>query len=244
MHQYGLIGYPLTHSFSKKFFTEKFEREALADVSFHLFPLESIHDFPELISLHPNLSGLAVTIPYKQSVMEYLHELSPEAAEMGAVNCIKISSGRRKGYNTDAFGFEQTFLPMLQPHHQRALVLGDGGASKAVQYVLQKNRIPFTVVSRHPAKDNLLYSDIDHSILQSHPIIINCTPLGMHPEEAGCPDLPYHAVGKQHLLYDLIYNPSQTEFLKRGARQGAATRNGYPMLVCQAEKNWQIWNED
>ncbi len=243
MKQYGLIGYPLGHSFSKKYFDEKFAKENLKGCSFELFPIESIRAFDELISTNKNLQGLAVTIPHKETVMPLLTEISEAAKAIGAVNCIKINEGETIGYNTDVIGFEKSLKPLLQEYHAKALILGTGGASKAVQYVLKNLRIPFLLVSRTKTNETITYEDISEEILQNHLLIINTTPLGMSPNEEGLPNIPYKYLTQKHLLYDLIYKPEKTLFLQRGEEQGCIIKNGFEMLVLQAEENWKIWNK-
>ena len=244
MKVFGLIGYPLGHSFSKKYFSDKFEQEGLADCRFELFPLEHIDQFPALLQHEPSLKGLAVTIPHKQTVMPYLTRIDDAAREIGAVNCIKIDGSSCKGYNTDVIGFERSFTPLLEYNHTRALVLGTGGASKAVQYVLKKIGMPFQLVSRNPVAGNgcIVYKDITKEILDEYSVIINCSPAGMTPHEDSEPLLPYFFIGKKHLMYDLVYKPAQTRFLEHGFSQGAIIKNGYEMLIIQAEENWTIWN--
>ncbi|MFN7115331.1 MAG: shikimate dehydrogenase family protein [Saprospiraceae bacterium] len=240
---YGLIGYPLSHSFSKRYFTEKFENEGITDCFYELFPLEKIELLLSTIKSCPNLSGLNVTIPYKESVIGYLNLLDEGARRIGAVNCIKIERGFLLGYNTDAYGFERALLEFLQAHQaqpQQALVLGTGGAAKAVHFVLSKLQLRYTTVSREPGKGDLTYEAL--TSLEAYPLIINTTPLGMAPNYESYPDIPYHCLSEQHLLYDLVYNPEQTLFLQKGAQQGAATQNGLSMLYYQAEKAWEIWS--
>ncbi|MEO8771451.1 MAG: shikimate dehydrogenase [Ferruginibacter sp.] len=243
MNLYGLIGYPLGHSFSKKYFTEKFEKENLTDCFFELFPFENIKAFPTLINKEKELRGLAVTIPYKESVIPYLSFLDEKAKEIGAVNCLKIYNKHLLGYNTDALGFERSFVPLLQSNHAKALVLGSGGSSKAVQYVLRKLGIEFLVVTRQAVsgKDFISYDKIDKQMIASYPIIINCTPVGMSPNDDAYPQIPYQWLDQKNLLYDLIYSPAETQFLKKGLERGADVKNGYEMLVIQAEENWRIW---
>lgn len=240
---FGLIGYPLGHSFSKKYFTEKFEREGLKGYSFELFPLSDIREFTDLINANPQIRGLAVTIPYKEKVIPYLTKLDPVAREAGAVNCIRVDGHDLTGYNTDITGFRQSLEPLLEPQHEKALVLGTGGASRAVQFVLRKLGIPFTIVSRqeYNREGYTTYDRLDESMMSSHLLIINCTPVGMTPHEQDCPDIPYHFLTASHLLYDLIYKPPMTLFLQKGASMGARVKNGFDMLIIQAEENWQIW---
>lgn len=246
MRKFGLIGYPLSHSFSKKYFTEKFEREHIDDCAYELYPIATTDEFPALLASDQELRGINVTIPHKLSVMEHLDALDPAAAAIGAVNCIDIRPGTEgpvlKGYNTDAYGFEVSLKPHLRNHHQRALVFGDGGAAKAVKYVLRELNIPFLRVVRNPVEGALLYKDIDAELLKSHTILINTTPLGMSPDYDSCPDLPYEALGPLHLAYDLVYNPELTTFLSKALARGAVVKNGLEMLHLQAERSWYIWN--
>lgn len=240
---FGLIGYPLGHSFSLQYFTEKFQREGLADCRFELFPLQSIEAFPSLLQSNPDLRGLAVTIPYKEQVMSYLSRIDEEAAAVGAVNCIKVRADETTGYNTDILGFEQSLKPLLKQHHKNALVMGSGGASKAVQFVLRKLGIPFIVISRKPGNQpqQLTYRDLTHDLVSNHNLIINATPLGMMPAVETFPDIPYEALGPDHLLYDLVYKPAMTVFLQKARERGANIVNGMEMLLIQAEANWKIW---
>lgn len=244
MDVYGLIGFPLGHSFSKKYFTEKFERENLAGRRFELFPLDNIDDLAALLDSERELRGLAVTIPYKESVLPYLTALSDNAQKIGAVNCIKIFGGKLTGYNTDVIGFESSLVPLLQSHHTKALLLGTGGSSKAVQFVLTKLGIEFLLVSRHKTKETgcIQYNSVDEKLLKEYPLIINATPVGMSPHENARPPIAYEYLDKRNLLYDLIYTPALTDFLKAGIEKGAVVKNGYEMLVLQAEENWRIWN--
>lgn len=247
MKQLGLIGYPLGHSFSKKYYQEKFKNEGIDHIDYDLYPISSITDFPSLYLNNSDFYGVNVTIPYKKDVMAYLNELSEEAEEIGAVNCIQIKHIDQgvylKGFNTDAYGFEMSLRPLLKPHHQKALVFGNGGATKAVVYSLKRLGIAYQIVSRTKTSDNLSYSDLSPEIIKDHLLLINCTPLGTFPNIEEHPDLPYEAIGTDHLLYDLIYNPEETSFLKKGKEKGAMIKNGYEMLVLQAEKNWEIWNQ-
>ncbi len=242
MKRYGLIGFPLVQSFSKKYFTDKFQQEAIHDCLFDLYPLTSIQEFPALIHSTPSINGLAVTIPYKQQVIPFLDAMEQEALEIAAVNCIQFNNGQLIGHNTDVIGFRESLLPLLEPQHGQALVLGTGGASKAVQYVLKKLGIEFLLVSRNPSEGQVHYSQIDAHMLHSYPLLINCTPVGMVPNESTAPDIPYQYLGNNNLLYDLVYKPAETIFLQKGARQGASVKNGYEMLILQAEANWKIWN--
>lgn len=244
MKQLGLIGYPLEHSFSKKYFTEKFNREGITDWNYNLFPLENITDLKPLI-LNPNIVGLNVTIPYKEAVLPYLNSLDETAKAIGAVNTIKINRTDKKiiltGYNTDCIGFEQSLLPLLKPHHKTALVLGTGGASKAVMYVLHKLGLEYKTVSSS-GKGDLSYNDLTEDIIASHHLIINTTPLGMHPSVGDKPNIPYAILTGKHLLYDLVYNPLETAFLAEGKRYGATIKNGLEMLELQADAAWDIFN--
>lgn len=242
MPLYGLIGYPLSHSFSKKYFEDKFEKEGLTNCSFQNFSIPTIADLSAVIKNNADLMGLAVTIPYKQEVLSFLHAAAiPEG--LNACNCIKVKDGQLTGYNTDYIGFEKSFKPQLLPHHKAALVLGNGGATAAVLFVLKKMNITYKVVSRklHAGTD-YTYENITPEIIAAHTVIINTTPLGMYPGVEGYPPLPYHAIAAHHYLYDLVYNPTQTIFLQKGERQGAIIKNGADMLALQAEENWKIWN--
>lgn len=258
MKKYGLIGYPLAHSFSEKFFTEKFANEGLEDCTYEAFPLPHLSDFPELLKANPDLRGLNVTVPHKIGVIYYLDKLDPAAKAIDAVNCIKIVNQhpieaffagelsslqvKLEGYNTDAYGFEESLKPLLKKHHQKALVLGTGGASRAVIYVLNKLGISYQVVSRRAIKKQISYSKLNADIIKERTLIINTTPLGTYPDVASAPDIPYEFITSKHLLYDLVYNPEETEFLRRGREKGATTKNGLEMLYLQAEKSWEIWN--
>lgn len=242
MKLYGLIGYPLGHSFSKGYFKEKFEKENITDCQYENFPIPNISDFPALLAQHPDLKGLNVTIPYKEVVIPYLDELTPAAEKIGAVNCIDIRNGVKRGYNTDVIGFSRSLEPLLQPHHNRALVLGTGGAAKAVIYALQQLGIHVTVVSRQGTSHAVAYHQLTSELLEANTIIINTTPLGMYPEVTTCPDIPFQYITSRHLLYDLVYNPAATTFLQKGAEKGAIIKNGHEMLILQAEASWEIWS--
>lgn len=243
MPNFGLIGRNISYSFSKSHFTEKFEKEGI-NYTYENFDLEDISEFPSVIKNNPELLGLNVTIPYKESIIPYLDELNDVAIEIGAVNTIKIeSSGKLKGYNTDCYGFEKSIQPLLKPQHKRALILGTGGASKGVAYGLKNLSIPFDFVSRQNNENaQFTYDDLNDNILKSYQIIINCTPIGTYPNVNECPEIPYDAISKEHLLYDLIYNPIQTKFLICGEIKGAAITNGLTMLDLQAQKSWDIWS--
>ncbi len=244
MKLFGLIGYPLGHSFSKKYFDKKFIDEDLINCSFELFPIKEIGEFKKLVTDNAILKGLAVTIPYKQIVMPFINYVTVAAKEIGAVNCIKFTDGNLTGHNTDVVGFEKSLVPLLQPQHTKALVLGTGGSSKAVQYVLKQLGIDFLLVSR--SKNNkqpcITYDEIDEKIMSEYSIIINCTPVGMTPKENEFPAIPYKLLSANHLLYDLIYAPEKTMFLQKGESNGCIVKNGFEMLVLQAEENWKIWN--
>ncbi|MFY7792886.1 MAG: shikimate dehydrogenase family protein [Chitinophagaceae bacterium] len=244
MRHFGLIGYPLGHSFSQRYFSAKFEREGIRDCTYHLFPIPSIDGFSGLWETYPDLVGINVTIPYKEQVMMFLDHCSMVVAESGACNCVKRTSAGLTGYNTDVVGFERTLEPGLQPWHERALILGTGGAAKAVAYVLRRKGIGYRFVSRYPGgEDTLSYEMVDGGILSDHHLIINTTPLGMSPQVDAMPDLPYHLLGTRHYLFDLVYNPSETAFLREGVARGARVCNGADMLVIQAEESWRIWND-
>ncbi len=240
----GLIGYPLTHSFSKNYFTQKFEREGIPDFNYELYPLENIAAFPELIQKTEDLQGLNVTIPYKQSVIPFLDEIDEEAREVGAVNCIKIEKGKLKGYNTDVYGFEHALSPFIGKDKKeiKALVLGNGGAAKAVTFVLKKLHIPALIVERRTSAGSLTYEDLTSEIIHTNRLIIQTTPLGMTPDVRSSPLIPYAALTPRHFLYDLVYNPEETVFLKKGKNCGAQVQNGLSMLHLQAERAWKIWN--
>ena len=238
---YGIIGNPLSHSFSPGYFRKKFATLNLPE-QYEMFPLTDISELNPLLKNHPDIQGLNVTIPFKVAVLPYLDSLHITAENIGAVNCIRIRDGLRTGYNTDAPAFAHTLQPLLKNHHRRALVLGTGGAAQAVVFALKKLNIPFTRVSRRKTDSTISYEDLTAAVMAAHTIIINTTPLGMAPLVEQCPPIPYAYLGKEHLLYDLIYNPSQTLFLQRGAAQGAVTQNGYDMLIAQAEASWSIWN--
>lgn len=241
--RFGLIGYPLSHSFSKKYFTEKFAKEGLNDHVYDLFPIASIDELPGLLAKHDDLVGLNVTIPYKQQVMKFLDASNlPKGVE--ACNCIRIENGKLTGNNTDVTGFEISFKQLLQPHQKKALVLGNGGATVAVIYVLKKLNIDYDIVSRKVHDGSTLtYNDVSVAVVKQHPIIINTTPLGTFPNVEECAPIPYEAITSDHYLFDLIYNPSETLFLKKGKEKGATIKNGYDMLEIQAEESWKIWNQ-
>jgi shikimate dehydrogenase len=245
MRRFGLIGFPLEHSFSKNYFTDKFIREGIQDCTYDNFPIESIQGLVEVLKQHPDLMGLNVTIPYKQEIMRRLNSVARMPEGLYACNCIKIVDGKLLGYNTDVIGFEKSLTPLLKSHHTKALVLGNGGAAVAVIYVLKKLGIAFQVVSRtiHHGS-TLTYQDLNAAIIQENLFIINTTPLGMFPHVDASPEIPYEFLTPQHLCYDLIYNPETTQFLRKAASMGATIKNGLEMLELQAEESWRIWNED
>lgn len=242
MSKFGLIGKYIDYSFSKKYFSEKFERENLPH-SYENFDIHSIADFQNTISKTPNLKGLNVTIPYKEEIIPLLDNLDEDARKIGAVNTIKISEDKKlTGYNTDHFGFQKSLEAFLPLQQKTALILGTGGASKAVAYALEKLGFQFQFVSRKESLNTLQYSSLNQTIIESHLLLINCTPVGTFPNIAECPPIPYHFLTENHLLFDLIYNPSETEFLKQGKIKGAKTTNGLKMLELQADKAWEVWN--
>ena len=248
MELYGLIGYPLGHSFSAKFFAEKFKTEGI-DAEYRNFEIKSAAELLEIVKKHPNLKGLNVTIPYKKDVIPLLDDLSEEARQIGAVNVISIkrADGQRpfmKGYNSDIIGFMRSISPLLKPWHKKALVLGTGGASLAVIHGLEKLGIDTTYVSRTPKAGRLTYGGLSAETMEEYKLIVNCTPLGMYPKTNACPDIPYESIGNQHLLYDLVYNPEETLFLKKGKDHGATIKNGLEMLHLQALAGWEFWHKD
>jgi shikimate dehydrogenase len=242
VYKFGLVGKNIEYSFSRSYFNEKFKSEGLSN-SYENFDLKSIDEFPQIIKNTEHLKGLNVTIPYKEAVIPFLNKLNKKAKEIGAVNTIKITKkGKLIGYNTDCYGFQKSIKPFLKPHHKKALILGTGGASKAIRYSLKKMHIEFNYVSRHKSNNvKFTYDDLSESIISNHQIIINCTPLGTHPNINECPNIPYEGITKEHLLFDLIYNPRETKFLNLGKRKGATICNGYKMLELQAKKSWEIW---
>jgi shikimate dehydrogenase len=242
MRVFGLIGYPLSHSFSKKYFSGKFSEQGINDCIYENFPISSIAELPRILST-PGLEGLNVTIPYKEKVIPYLYYVSHVVKKINACNCIKIKDGKLYGYNTDIEGFEKSFKKKWNPFlHSHALILGTGGSSKAVKYVFEKLGITYKKVSRKPGADNFSYEQLTKEIISKHKLIVNTTPLGMFPNIVEAPPIPYQYLTADHFLFDLIYNPAQTLFLKKGAAQNAITENGLDMLEIQAEENWRIWN--
>ena len=248
MELYGLIGWPLGHSFSAKYFNAKFEEEGI-DAKYLNFEIPSVPDhLPELLAEHKELRGLNVTIPHKEAVIPLLDEVSEEARRIGAVNVIAVKHAEggysTKGYNSDIIGFSESIRPFLKPWHKRALVLGTGGASKAVIVGLEQLGVEPQYVSRTRRDGILAYEDLTAEVMASHTVIVNCTPLGMSPKTDACPAIPYGEITPRHLLFDLVYNPGTTLFLKKGKEQGAATKNGLEMLYLQAEAGWKFWHED
>ena len=246
MRIYGLIGYPLSHSFSKKFFADKFFNEGVKDCVYENFAIPSIDEFEHLVNT-THLKGLNVTIPYKQQVIRYLYEANEVVKKTGACNCIKIENGKLLGFNTDTIGFEESLKKFLKPYHKRALILGTGGAAKAIMYVLEKLQIEYITITRN--SNGVVYPLIDYNgltdeLIRSHTLIINTTPLGMYPQINVAPAINYEMITPSHYLFDVVYNPEKTLFLKRGEDKGASIQNGFDMLIIQAEESWKIWNND
>lgn len=244
MKRFGLIGKTLKHSFSKTYFAKKFAEEGIRDCSYENFELSSIKEFPNLIAANPELKGLNVTIPYKEDVIQFLNFKNEIVEGTGACNCIKIEDGELFGYNTDVIAFRDSLQKQLRPFHKCALILGTGGASKAVQYALKQMGIDYLLVSRNKKENQLGYEDVGNDVIEGHQIIINTTPLGMYPNVDQDPPIPYQYLASQHLLYDLTYNPPKTKFLAQGELKGAQVINGYEMLLAQAEESWRIWNSE
>jgi shikimate dehydrogenase len=249
MRLFGIIGYPLAHSFSKKYFTEKFEKERLTDCAYENFPIVSIDKINSILQNYPHLKGLNITIPYKEQVLPFLDEMSDTVSAIQACNCIKILNGKLSGHNTDVPAFEKSLSKGLlgerkdlSSHHKKALVLGAGGSAKAVEYVLKKMNFEYKTVSRKAGDDRLTYEQVTTSLLEEYTLLINTTPLGMFPDISMAPAIPYEALSSKHFLFDLIYNPEKTLFLQRGEEQGATIKNGMEMLILQAEESWWIWN--
>lgn len=244
MRRYGLIGRTLKHSFSQAYFTKKFAALGLIGCSYQNFELPSADDFPAFVRNNPGVNGLNVTIPYKEDVVRYLTSQSDVVKRIGACNCIKIDGSRLTGYNTDVVGFWQALEPQLKPHHTKALILGTGGASKAVAYALQQAGIGYRFVSRNASKHGLRYAQLSKEVVESHPLIVNTTPLGTWPTVEDKPTIPYEYITPNHFLFDLVYNPAVTAFLAEGIARGAQWSNGEQMLIGQAEESWRIWNEE
>ena len=242
--QFGLLGKNISYSFSKKYFTDKFTLGNLADCSYENFDIQTIEEFSAIITKNSDLKGLNVTIPYKKSVIPYLNKLSKNASQIGAVNVIRFTKkGNLKGYNSDYYGFMKSLKPLLQPHHTKALILGTGGAAKAVSFALGKLGILYTFVTREEKEGMIDYDRINATTFDNYQIIINCTPVGTSPNIKEFPPIPYNFFTENHIAFDLIYNPEETQFLKKAKKKGAVSKNGYEMLVLQAEKAWKIWNK-
>lgn len=244
MEQYGLIGYPLGHSFSRRFFNEEFFPEHHIEAEYLNFEIEKAELLLDVVKEHPMLRGLNCTIPHKQAIIPLLDSISPEAEEIGAVNVIRIREGRMKGFNSDIIGFMDSIRPLLKSHHRRALVLGSGGASKAIWAGLKRLGIEPTQVSRCSGGNALTYGDLTQEVMAEHEVIVNCSPVGMFPHVDECPDIPYDMLTSRHLLYDLVYNPTETLFMKKGSAAGATVKNGLEMLRLQALASWKFWNTD
>ncbi|PRX54161.1 shikimate dehydrogenase family protein [Flagellimonas meridianipacifica] len=240
-NRYGLLGKNISYSFSKGYFTEKFKLLGLHDHSYENFDIKTIEEFPSVLQ-ESNLKGLNVTIPYKESILSYLSEIDSDAKQIGAVNTIKFTENGLKGFNTDAYGFQKSLEPFLKAYHKKALILGTGGASKAIRFVLNNLGLETQYVSRNKQKDTLTYNQLDDSVLNEFTVIINCTPLGTFPDIDKKPDIPYEYLTNRHFLFDLVYNPSKTTFLKLGQEKDASICNGLKMLELQADRAWEIWN--
>jgi shikimate dehydrogenase len=244
MPAFGLLGFPLTHSFSQKYFTEKFSKLKLQGFSYQNFELKDIANLKSFLAGVKDLKGFNITIPHKKNILAYLDQLTPAVEKIQACNCVYIQKDKWVGYNTDYIGFQETLIPKLAPHNNRALVLGNGGAAEAVCYVLNRLNIPYKIVTRSPQReDHITYSDLTVKIVSAHTLIINTTPLGTYPKITEYPPIPYQYLTTKHYLYDLIYNPSPSIFLKKGMQAGTVTENGYKMLEIQAEASWEIWNQ-
>ena len=242
---YGLLGKNISYSFSRGYFTDKFEKLKLKKSKYVNFDLQNIEDFPAIIDDNEHLKGINVTIPYKEDIIPFLSKIDKTAKKIGAVNTIKFTKrGNLKGYNSDVVGFENSLIPLLKKHHKRALILGTGGASKAIAYALKRNDIKYKFVSRNPeGKKEISYNSLTKEVMEKHTIIINSTPLGTFPDIDKCPNIPYQFITKNHILYDLIYNPAISTFLSKGKEKEAITKNGLQMLELQAEESWRIWNQ-
>jgi len=247
MDKYGLIGYPLGHSFSISYFNQKFADENI-DASYENFEISTVDALPEIIATNPELRGLNVTIPYKEKVISYLDTLSPEARAIGAVNVIKVSrdgnSVKLKGYNSDVIGFTKSIEPMLERFHKKALILGTGGASKAINFGLKSLGLETVFVSRFQRPGTIQYKDVTPGVVKEYNVIVNCTPCGMYPHTEECPDIPYDALDSHNILYDLIYNPDKTLFMRKGEEHGANVKNGLEMLLLQAFASWEFWHSN
>lgn len=244
MKEFGLIGRSLSHSFSKPYFEKKFKELGLQDHVYLNFELATIEEFQNVLNDHPGLMGINVTIPYKESIIPFIDEVSDEAKAIGAINCVKIEKGKLKGYNTDVFGFASSVKPFLEPQHNKALILGTGGASKAIAYALKNIGVEVYFASSSKQNANTFkYEQLNEHMMRAFKLIVNTTPLGMYPNENECPAIPYQFLTPEHLCYDAIYNPETTLFLQKAKEQGAVTINGLSMLQLQAEKSWEIWND-
>lgn len=245
MDKYGLIGYPLGHSFSKSYFNEKFENEGI-NAEYINFEIPTLDSLPEILASNPELKGLNVTIPYKEKVISYLDSISPEARAIGAVNVIRVDHKGNdtylKGFNSDVIGFTKSIEPLLERFHKKALILGTGGASKAINFGLKSLGLETVFVSRFERHGTIQYSQITPDIIQEYNVIVNCTPCGMYPHIDECPQLPYEAMTSKNILYDLLYNPDETLFMKKGAQHGATVKNGLEMLLLQAFASWEFWH--
>lgn len=240
---YGLVGRNINYSFSAGYFKDKFSNEGLKKTAYHNYDIEAISQLSQIVKSTKQLKGFNVTIPYKEEIIPQLDKLSKKAKKIGAVNTVTVSKkGKLKGFNTDYYGFKKSLIPLLQPHHTKALILGTGGASKAVAFALQKLKISYNFVSRTPADGSCTYNLLTGEIFKEYTIVINTTPLGTFPDIDTCPPLDYSLFTDKHIAFDLVYNPAETTFLKQAGQQGATTQNGYDMLVYQAEKSWKIWN--
>ena len=243
MRQFGLIGHPLTHSFSPTYFSEKFQKEEISDAQYDAFELQDISQFPNLLKSNPGLAGLNVTIPYKESVMPYLDEIDPVAAEISSVNTILFHDGKTIGHNTDLIGISETLKPHLEWYMMTALIIGTGGSAKTVSYFLKKIGIQTLFITRNPSSiDQIGYAELTEEMIQKHKLIINCSPVGMFPHVEEKPDIPYEGITDMHVLFDLIYNPPMTQFLQEAQDRDATTLNGSKMLRIQAEASWELWN--
>ena len=241
---FGLVGKDIDYSFSKKYFSEKFSKEPFLNCDYQNFDIPKIEYFPEIIKNNPDLNGFNVTIPYKEIIIPYLDKLSAKAAKIGAVNVIRFTKKRKlKGYNSDCYGFKKSLTPLLQSHHKKALILGTGGSSKAVAFALDELNITYTFVSRDPKESSIDYNRINATTFDNYQIVINCTPLGTSPNTKEYPPIPYEFFTEKHIAFDLIYNPEETQFLKKAKKKGAVYQNGLDMLIFQAEKSWKIWNK-
>ena len=246
MNTYALIGKNIDYSFSRQYFTEKFKREGIADCQYINFDIQSLDELPALLASTPNVKGMNVTIPYKEQIIPYLDEVTPEATTIGAVNVVKIThQGSKtilKGFNSDVVGFTQSIEPLLERVHKKALILGTGGSAKAIAFGLESLGLEVLFVSRTPQVNAITYNEVTEATIKEYKVIVNCTPLGMYPNSDSYPELPYEAMDSSHLLYDLIYNPNETTFMKKGASQGATVKNGLEMLLLQAFVSWEYWH--